>query len=51
VTVHRILEDKKLSAIATELGYSAQELARLNKMKESDIVRAGTELRVPGKKK
>ncbi len=51
VFVHRVVKDKKLSTIASELGYSAQELARLNNMKESDIVRAGTELQVPRKKK
>jgi LysM repeat protein len=51
VLIHKAVKDKKLSTIATELGYSAQELARLNNMKESDIVRAGTELKVPRRKK
>jgi LysM repeat protein len=51
VLIHKAVKDKKLSTIATELGYSAQELARLNNMKESDIVKAGTELKVPRKKK
>lgn len=49
--IHRVTEDKKLTTIATEKGCSAQELARLNGMKVSDTVKAGTELKVPREKK
>ena len=45
-----VTKEKKLSTIATELCYSARELAQLNGMKESDIVKAGTQLKVPHKK-
>ena len=50
VPIRLVTKDKKLSAIATELGYSAREVAQLNGMKESDIVKAGTELKLPHKK-
>ncbi|MFN9114066.1 MAG: CHAT domain-containing protein, partial [Bacteroidota bacterium] len=50
VLIHKTVKDNRLSAIATELGYSARELASLNNMKEDEIVKAGTELKVPRKK-